>query len=118
MKGFMIPYRELDEAAFVDGCGYFGVFYRVIFPLIGPGLVATIVFAFLLAWGDLLWSVCLIASSKRTVTMVLSQMVTEYRVMWPELMAGSLIASLPPIVLYLLLQRYLVQGLTAGSVKG
>ncbi len=120
MKGFCdtVP-RELDEAAFVDGCGYFGVFYRVIFPLIGPGLVATIVFAFLLAWGDLLWSVCLIASSsKRTVTMVLSQMVTEYRVMWPELMAGSLIASLPPIVLYLLLQRYLVQGLTAGSVKG
>lgn len=120
MKGFCdtVP-RELDEAAFVDGCSYFGVFARVIVPLIGPGMVATVIFAFLLAWGDLLWSACLIAStSKRTVTLVLSQMVTEYRVMWPELMAGSLIAALPPVLLYLILQKYLVRGLTAGAVKG
>lgn len=120
MKGFCdtVP-RELDEAAFVDGCSYFGVFARVIVPLIGPGVVATVIFAFLLAWGDLLWSACLIAStSKRTVTLVLSQMVTEYRVMWPELMAGSLIAALPPVLLYLILQKYLVRGLTAGAVKG
>lgn len=120
MKGFCdtVP-RELDEAAFVDGCSYFRVFTRIIVPLIGPGVVATVIFAFLLAWGDLLWSACLIASmSKRTLTLVLSQMVTEYRVMWPELMAGSLIAALPPVLLYLVLQKYLVYGLTAGAVKG
>lgn len=120
IKGFCdtIP-RELDEAALVDGCGYCRVFMHIIIPTIAPGLVATIIFSFLLAWGDLLWSVCLISSTlKRTVPMVLSQMVTEYRVMWPELMAGSLIASVPPVGLYLLLQRYLVRGLTAGAVKG
>lgn len=119
MKGFFdtVP-RELDEAAFVDGSSYFGVFFRIVLPLVGPGLVATVVFSFLLAWGDLLWSICLIATpSKQPVTLALALMVTEYRVMWPELMAGSLIASLPPVALYLILQKYLVQGLTAGAVK-
>ncbi len=120
MKGFIdaIP-RELDEAARVDGCGWLGIFARVVLPLSLPGLVATTLFAFLLAWGDLLWVSTLTHSeSMVTVTLAIARTVQEFYVNWPELMAGALIGGLPSIGLYLALQRWFVQGLTAGAVKG
>lgn len=119
MKGFTdtVP-EELDQAAMVDGCSRFGAFLRVVLPVIAPGMVATIVFAFLLSWGDLLWVLCLTATdSMSTVTLGLSRLVTQFRIIWPQLMAGSVIAALPPIILYLLLQNYLIKGLTGGAVK-
>ncbi|MCS7234637.1 MAG: carbohydrate ABC transporter permease [Armatimonadota bacterium] len=120
MKGFIdgVP-RELDEAARVDGCGWLGIFTRVVLPLSLPGLVATTLFAFLLAWGDLLWVSTLTHSeSMVTVTLAIARTVQEFYVNWPELMAGALIGGLPSIALYLALQRWFVQGLTAGAVKG
>ncbi len=120
MKGFIdsVP-RELDEAARVDGCGWLGIFLRVVLPLTLPGLVATTLFAFLLAWGDLLWVSTLTHSeSMVTVTLAIARTVQEFYVNWPELMAGALIGGLPSVVLYLALQRWFVQGLTAGAVKG
>ena len=119
LKGFLdtVP-RELDEAALVDGCGRLRTFLRVIMPVITPGMVATIIFAFLLAWGDLLWALVLTSSeSMTTVTLGLSRLVTEFRIIWPMMMAGSVIAAIPPLFLYLLLQKYLIQGLTRGAVK-
>lgn len=119
LKGFIdtVP-RELDEAALIDGCSRFHAFVRVVFPVITPGMVATLIFAFLLAWGDLLWVLCLTSTdSMATVTLGLSRLVTQFRVIWPQLMAGSVIAAFPPVILYILLQNYLVKGLTAGAVK-
>ncbi len=119
LKGFIdtVP-EEMDQAALVDGCTAFGAFLRVVLPVIVPGMVATIVFAFLLAWGDLLWALVLTSSDDMAmVTLGLSRLVTQFRIIWPQLMAGSIIASIPCMVLYLALQSYLVKGLTAGAVK-
>ncbi len=119
LKGFIdgIP-RELDDAARVDGCSWLGIFARIVMPLVLPGLVATVLFAFLLAWGDLLWVSTLTHSeSMVTVTLAIARTVQEFYVNWPELMAGALIGGVPSILLYLLMQRWLVQGLTAGAIK-
>lgn len=119
LKGFIdgVPV-ELDEAAIIDGAGRFGVFFRIVLPLISPGMVATILFAFLLAWGDLLWVQTLTNSEAMvTVTLAIARTVQEFFVKWPELMAGALMGGVPGIVLYLLMQRWLVQGLTAGAIK-
>jgi len=119
MKGFIdrVP-DALDQAALVDGCSRVGVFFRVILPISAPGMVATIIFAFLLAWGDLLWVLCLTSTeSMVTVTLGIARTVGEFRIIWPMLMSGALMGGMPAIILYLLLQRLLVQGLTAGAVK-
>lgn len=119
MKGFIdrVP-DALDQAALVDGCSRLGVFFRVILPISAPGMVATIIFAFLLAWGDLLWVICLTSTeSMVTVTLGIARTVGEFQIIWPMLMSGALMGGMPAIILYLLLQRLLVQGLTAGAVK-
>ena len=119
MKGFIdkVP-NELDQSAMVDGCSRIGVFFKIILPVIAPGMVATILFAFLLAWGDLLWALCLTSSEPMiTVTLGIARTVGEFRIIWPMLMAGSLVGGMPAIILYVFLQRLLVQGLTAGAVK-
>ena len=119
LKGFIdsVP-EELDDAALIDGCGPLGAYLKVILPLIAPGMVATVIFAFLLAWGDLLWVLVLTSGEKMTtVTLGLTRLVTQFRIIWPQLMAGSTVGALPPLILYLLLQNYLVEGLTAGAVK-
>ena len=119
LKGFIdsVP-EELDDAALIDGCTPLGAYLKVIMPLIAPGMVATVIFAFLLAWGDLLWVLVLTSGEKMTtVTLGLTRLVTQFRIIWPQLMAGSMVGALPPLILYLLLQSYLVEGLTAGAVK-
>jgi multiple sugar transport system permease protein len=119
LKGFIdsVP-EELDDAALIDGCNSLSAYFRVVLPLIAPGMVATVIFAFLLAWGDLLWVLVLTSGERMTtVTLGLTRLVTQFRIIWPQLMAGSMIGALPPLILYLLLQNYLVEGLTAGAVK-
>ena len=119
MKGFIdkVP-EELDHSALVDGCSRMGIFFKIVLPIVAPGMVATILFAFLLAWGDLLWALCLTSSENMiTVTLGIARTVGEFRIIWPMLMAGSLVGGMPAILLYIFLQRLLVQGLTAGAVK-
>ncbi len=119
MKGFIdkVP-QELDQSAMVDGCSRVGVFFKIVLPIVAPGMVATILFAFLLAWGDLLWALCLTSSEQMiTVTLGIARTVGEFRIIWPMLMAGSLVGGMPAILLYIFLQKLLVQGLTAGAVK-
>ena len=119
MKGFIdkVP-QDLDQSAMVDGCSRVGIFFKIVLPIVAPGMVATILFAFLLAWGDLLWALCLTSSENMiTVTLGIARTVGEFRIVWPMLMAGSLVGGMPAILLYIFLQRLLVQGLTAGAVK-
>ena len=109
---------EIDHAAMVDGASRWQAFFRVVLPLIAPGIVATTIFAFLLAWGDLLWALCLLSSpSLKTVTLGITELVGQFRIRWAELMGASIIAALPPVILYLLLQSALTKGFTAGAVK-
>ena len=119
-KGYFdsIP-KELDEAGLVDGASRLQIFFRIICPIAVPGTVSTLLFAFLLAWQDLLWALCLISiDEKRTVTLGVAFLVGEFVIQWPMLTAASLIGSLPTILLYLFLQRYYVEGLARGAVKG
>ena len=119
-KGYFdsIP-KELDEAGLVDGASRLQIFLRIIMPIALPGTVATLLFAFLLAWQDLLWALCLISiDEKRTVTLGVAFAVGEFVVKWPMLTAASLIGSLPTLILYLFLQRFYVEGLARGAVKG
>lgn len=119
-KGYFdsIP-RELDEAGLVDGASRLQIFLRIICPIAIPGTVSTLLFAFLLAWQDLLWALCLISiDEKRTVTLGVAFLVGEFVIKWPMLTAASLIGSLPTIILYLFLQRFYVEGLARGAVKG
>lgn len=86
---------------------------------IWPGLVATTIFSFLLAWGDLLWALCLISSPNlQTMTLGVTQLIGQFRVQWSDIMAATTIGSAIPAILYVVLQRYLVQGFTESAVKG
>jgi len=119
LKGYIdtVPI-EIDQAAMVDGASRTRIFFMVVLPNIMPGLVATIIFAFLLSWGDLLWALCLISdTSKQTMTLGITQLVGQFRVQWSEIMAATVIATIVPATLYLMLQNFLVKGFTEGAVK-
>jgi multiple sugar transport system permease protein len=119
LKGYIdtVPI-EIDQAAMVDGASRTRIFFTIVLPNIMPGLVATIIFAFLLSWGDLLWALCLISdTSKQTMTLGITQLVGQFRVQWSEIMAATVIATIVPATLYLMLQNFLVKGFTEGAVK-
>jgi ABC-type glycerol-3-phosphate transport system permease component len=120
LKGFFdsIPV-ELDEAAMIDGCSRPDVFLKVVLPLSLPGLVATAIFSFLVAWNEFLFGLALTASPDMyVVTVGIASNIGQLVIEWNHLMAASVLATIPTIVLYIFLERYLVQGLTAGAVKG
>ena len=111
--------REIDEAARIDGASVLQAFVRVILPLARPGLVAVALFTFLIAWNSYVWALVLTTDASMFVLSVgIANMVGEYRVQWNELMAAAVIAALPVMVLYSLLERHLVSAITAGAVKG
>ena len=109
--------RELDEAAAVDGNGPMGAFFRVVVPAAMPGIIAVLIYAFMTAWGEVLFASVLTDESTRTLAVGLQGYATQNNVYWNQIMAASLTVSIPVVVGFLFLQRYLVAGLTAGSVK-
>ncbi|GAA4629782.1 carbohydrate ABC transporter permease [Actinoallomurus vinaceus] len=109
--------RGLDEAALVDGCGPLGALFRVIVPASLPGIVAVAIYAFMTAWSEVLFASVMTNDTTRTLAVGLRAYATETDVYWNQVMAASLVVSVPVVAGFLLLQRYLVAGLTAGAVK-
>jgi N,N'-diacetylchitobiose transport system permease protein len=120
LRGFILGVpRELEEAAMVDGTTRFGAFFRILLPLIGPGLVATSIFAFIQAWNEYIIAYVLLSSpEKQTLTVWLASFTTNRGTSWGPLMAGATLTALPVVVFFLLVQRRIAFGLTAGAVRG
>jgi multiple sugar transport system permease protein len=110
---------ELEEHAMVDGCTKIGALFRILVPLSAPGIVASAIFSFTLAWNEFLLALVFTSDhSTMTVPIKLSMMVVGDQYIWGQLMAGAVLASVPIAILYFLAQRFVVQGLAAGAVKG
>ncbi|WP_084961101.1 carbohydrate ABC transporter permease [Thermoactinospora rubra] len=109
--------RALDEAAAVDGCGPIGTLARIVVPAAVPGIVAVAVYAFMTAWGEVLFASIMTNDVTRTLSVGLQGYATQNDVYWNQVMAASLVVSVPIVAGFLLLQRYLIAGLTAGAVK-
>jgi multiple sugar transport system permease protein len=110
--------REIEEAAAVDGCGRLRVLYQIVLPLSRPGLVTAVIFAFIAAWNEYIVALTLMTDpDKKPLTVGITSYVTAYVQHWNSLFAASVIAIVPIVVLFALIERHLVAGLTAGSVK-
>ncbi len=121
LRGFLIGIpKELEEAAMVDGSTRLGVFVKILLPLMGPGLVATSVFAFITTWNEYIFArVLLNDQSKQTVTVWLSYFYGSSRhTDWGALMAASTLTAIPVVIFFLLVQRRIAFGLTSGAVRG
>jgi len=120
LRGFLLGVpKELEESAMVDGATRFGAFVRVLLPLVGPGLVATSIFAFIQAWNEFIIAyVFLHTPGKQTLMVWLASFTTLRGTDWGPLMAGATLCALPVVVFFLLVQRRIAFGLTAGAVKG
>jgi multiple sugar transport system permease protein len=112
--------RELDEAAFIDGAGYLQMLLRVFVPVAMPGIVAATMFSFTVSWAGFLYPLAYIFNPDRAVltTGVVGSLITGDVIYWGGLMAGALVAAVPPVVVYVFLMDYYVSGLTAGATRG
>ena len=109
--------RELDEAAKVDGCGPMRALFRVILPTARPGLVAVAIYSFMTSWGEVLFASVMTTDANRTLAVGLQLYSTQTNVYWNQIMAASVVVSIPIVLGFLLLQKNFVAGLTAGAVK-
>ena len=120
LKGYFdqIP-NDLIEAAKVDGANQLQIIHRVLLPITGPALVATGLFAFMRGWNDFIYALTLVGKDKQTLPpgLVLTY-VGEFQSQWADMMAASLLVSLPLVIAFIIFQRHIVSGLTAGAVKG
>ncbi len=119
MRSFFddIP-MELDDAALVDGYGEFGTFWHAILPIVKPGVASTALLAFIFSWNEMLFGLILGGQAAKTLPASFSGLITPHGTFWGQLCAASGVVTLPVIILAIFLQKYLIQGLSLGSVKG
>jgi len=116
---FLTIPRDLEEAAKLDGAGYFKTFWRVMLPLAGPALAAIAILEFQGTWNDFFWANLLLQSANHwTIQVGLAQFSFTYQTLWNSLMAGTMIALAPVVLVYLFFQRYFVAGVASAGVKG
>ena len=119
MVGFFktIP-LELDEAAIIDGCSRWRAFRQIVLPMTLPGISSSAIYAFITAWNEYMFAQILINNPElKTVPLGIAELNGFYKILWNDMMAASVIASLPLIILFVFLQKYFISGLTAGAVK-
>ena len=110
--------KEIDDAAVIDGCSTIRTIVYVIVPIAVPGLVASATYAFIVAWNEFLFALTLITTTeKKTAPVALATFFGEYGTNWGEVLAAATVTTIPTLIFFLLLQRHLLKGLTAGSVK-
>jgi N,N'-diacetylchitobiose transport system permease protein len=113
--------REMEEAAAIDGAGPVRIFWRILFPLVAPGLVATSVFSFIYAWNEYIFALTFLSPNnpaKFTLPIYVTYFMGQRSSDWGAIMAASTLYTIPPIVFFLLVQRKMARGLVAGAVKG
>jgi multiple sugar transport system permease protein len=110
---------DLEDAARMDGCSRLGILFRIIMPISVPGLVSTAMFVFLLAWDEFFYALIFTSTlASKTAPVAIAEFVGRYNVNITGMMAGGILAALPPLILAFIFQRYIVSGMTAGAVKG
>ncbi|WP_367040858.1 carbohydrate ABC transporter permease [Streptomyces sp. Je 1-332] len=120
LRGFVatVP-KEVEEAAYIDGCGWSRMFWSVLLPLVAPGLVATSIFAFITAWNEFIFAyVFMQDSAKYTAAVGIFQFAGENSTAWGPVMAASTLITFPVLLFFVVVQRRLASGLAAGAVKG
>lgn len=118
-QAFLKIPREVEEAALVDGCNMFQVFYSVVLPMVKPNLAVLAVFTFIGSWGEFLWpSIMLTKDSMYTLPVGINNLQGMFSSNWRFIAAGSIISTIPIIIFFLLMQRYFISGENEGAVKG
>lgn len=111
--------EELEEAALIDGCGRMGALFRVVLPSAKPGIFAALMFSFLLAWDEFMYALIFTSSdASKTLTVAISEFAGRYTTDFGLVAAGGILAALPPVIIAVIFQRYIVSGMAAGAVKG
>ncbi len=110
--------KELDESAFLDGAGSFKIYMKIIFPLIKPASASVFIFCFLWVWNDFLNPLILLGDKIYTVTIGIYRAIGQYSTAWDQIFALVFLVSIPVLLMYLVMQKYFIAGLTAGAVKG
>ncbi|MCC6444898.1 MAG: carbohydrate ABC transporter permease [Armatimonadetes bacterium] len=109
---------DIEEAALIDGCSRLGALWRVLLPIALPGLVTTVIFTFIAAWNEFVFALTFVADEdKRPLTVGIYSFVGRYNIEWQSLMAASLLATLPVVCLFIVIEKHLVKGLTAGAIR-
>ncbi|MBY0574969.1 MAG: carbohydrate ABC transporter permease [Undibacterium sp.] len=120
MRGFFLSIpRELEDAAIIDGCSRWGAFVRIVLPISAPGIIATATFIFLLAWDELFFSWVLTSSSEvQTIPVGIRLFIGQFQHRYDLMMAAATVSTIPVLIAFFMCQRYFVNGLAAGAVKG